>query len=62
MSDFCEVIPSQCRPVNAYMPTVVYGCETRSFTLRKVYDLKVCEILAVRRIFVSESEEKVKLT
>jgi hypothetical protein len=33
------------------LPVVLYGCETWSFTLRKVHRVKVLKTKALRRIF-----------
>ena len=39
------------------LPVVVYGCETRSLTLKEVHRLRVFENIMLRRIFGPERDE-----
>jgi hypothetical protein len=39
------------------LPVVLYGCETRSLTLREEHRLRVFENRVLRRIFGSKREE-----
>ena len=42
---------------NIILSVVLYGCETRSLTLREERKLRVCENMVLRRIFRPRSDE-----
>jgi hypothetical protein len=39
------------------LPVVLYGCETRSLTLREEHRLRVFENMVLRRIFGTKRDE-----